>query len=171
MKILTKEKFEDMFNIMDNSFPNTEMRTYEGQLALLDNPIYKIYYEELNNEVVAFIATFQLNNYSYIDHFAVSDKVRGTGIGSKFLKEYIKSTNKQIILEVERPINNIAIRRINFYERLGFNLYSYDYKQPPLRMNNPWIDLYIMSNKPLEEINYKEVKQLLYKYVYQVEEQ
>ena len=46
--------------------------------------------------------------------------------------ELISSTEKPIILEVERPVSQDAVRRIDFYESLGFHLNVFDYIQPPI---------------------------------------
>lgn len=35
--------FDEIFEIMDESFPNNEMRTYEAQKKLLDKDKYNIY--------------------------------------------------------------------------------------------------------------------------------
>ena len=36
-------KFDEIYEIMEQSFPEDERRTYEEQKGLLENPLYHIY--------------------------------------------------------------------------------------------------------------------------------
>ena len=52
------------------------------------------------------------------------------GYGTKAI-ELLKTTfNKPIILEAEAPVTEQQIKRIAFYERLGFKVNDFYYEQP-----------------------------------------
>lgn len=159
-----------VYGIMDEAFPPSEKRSFEGQKKLLEEKQYSIIPKyNLLGELVGFIAVWSFDTFNFIEHIAISKKIRGKGIGSSLLKNYIKSCNKTIVLEVEPPNNDIAIRRIKFYERLGFNLNLFYYQQPPLRDGFSYIELKIMSYpRKISEEEFLPLKKQLYKTVYKV---
>ncbi|MCI8448180.1 MAG: hypothetical protein HFH30_07230, partial [Eubacterium sp.] len=78
----------------------------------------------------------------------------------------------RICLEVELPENDLAKRRIRFYERNGFFLNQYPYVQPSISKGRSPIPLLIMtSGQPVSEKIFQEIKSTLYEYVYGVTEQ
>ena len=156
--------FDIVFQIMDKAFPNTEMRTYEGQKKLFEIPNYSVL---MNEEKTAFIAKWDFNEAVYIEHFAVSDSLRGNGIGKEMLKEFLNTTDGRVFLEAEPPEGELARRRIGFYERIGFVLNQYYYLQPSYRNNEEPIELNIMTyGKGIDEKQFEELKKLLYSHVY-----
>ena len=55
--------FDEIFEIMDESFPNNEMRTYEAQKELLDNDKYNIYVKKNETgSIIGFLAYWKLKN-------------------------------------------------------------------------------------------------------------
>ena len=118
-------KFDEVFKIMKMSFPESEIRTYEGQKNLLNNPKYRLIIKEgQDGQVLAFMAVWELNNFNFIEHLAVHPKSRGTGIGTKIINGYLNGSKKPVVLEIEVPNNKYenTVRRKNFYEKLGFKL-------------------------------------------------
>ncbi|MMZ64037.1 hypothetical protein D1872_263320 [compost metagenome] len=86
----------------------------------------------------------------------------------QFIQE--REAEGPIILEVEPPEEEMARRRIGFYERLGFCLNAFDYVQPPLRQNAEELKLLIMSYpSPLTLQQFKDYRPILYREVYGVE--
>ncbi|MDD3570566.1 MAG: GNAT family N-acetyltransferase [Lachnospiraceae bacterium] len=160
--------FDIVFQIMDKAFPNTEMRTYEGQKKLFDIPNYSVL---MNEEKTAFIAQWDFKKAVYIEHFAVSDSLRGNGIGKEMLEEFLNTTNGRVFLEAEPPEGEMAKRRIGFYERIGFVLNQYYYLQPSYRNNEQPIELKIMTHgRGIDEKQFEELKKLLYSHVYNFKE-
>lgn len=160
--------FHIIFEIMDRAFPNTEMRTYEEQKKLFEIPQYSVL---MNEEKTAFIALWDFDEAIYIEHFAVKDSLRGSGIGEKMLKEFLNTTKKMVFLEVEPPEEEIARRRIGFYERIGFAFNQYYYLQPPYRQNEDAIELKIMTmGQPIDQKQFHKYKKMLYSYVYNYNE-
>ncbi len=168
-KIMNKN-FDKIFSLMQASFQEEEFRDYEGQKKLLDNPKYSITARFFGSEdLVGFISFWLLDGFNFIEHFAVSPSQRGQGTGSKMLKEFIKNSNKPVVLEVELPENEMAERRIRFYERNGFLLNTFEYYQKPLRPECSEVKLYLMSYpKKLSNKEFEHVKNEIYNNVYKL---
>lgn len=156
---------------MDASFPNMEKREKEDQRRLFDSPYYKVYAAEEDGKIVGFLAAWEFVDVRFIEHLAVDESCRGTGIGRQFLQEYMRKNLLPVVLEVEPPENNIARRRIGFYQRLDFFLNGFPYVQPPLRAGNPLLPLQIMSYpRPLSEEEFLPYKREIYRHAYGIEE-
>lgn len=166
---LSRNDFDKVFKLMERSFPEDEYRTYEEQKALLDNAVYQIYIipDSESDDIKAFIAVWEFESIAYIDHFVVNPVYRNGGIGSKMLSELANLLKKMICLEVELPDNELAARRINFYERNNFFLNEYPYMQPPISAGRESIPLLIMtSGKSVNSDEFDKIKTLLYTQVY-----
>lgn len=163
--------FEKIYEIMDDSFPDSEMRTYIDQKKLLDSDVYEIFTkEDENGEVIAFISAWNLPSCTFLEHFAVSSKLRGNGIGSKFFSEVLERCKDIVFLEVEPPVDTITKKRVKFYEKFGFILNDFYYSQPPLREGFEHMELKVMSYpKAFSEDEFLNYKKDIYKYVYNIE--
>ncbi len=161
------DEFEDIFDIMEKSFPNTEFREYSRQKELLDDEKYNIYVCRHDNKVIGFIAYWDFDKYKYIEHFAVAQNERGKQIGKNMLLEFVSLSDKIVVLEVELPEGDIEKRRIEFYKRCGFFYNEYNYLQPPIRNGQAMLPLRIMSyGRKINENEYINLKNMLYKFVY-----
>ena len=119
---LNGKDFDKVFTILEESFPKDEYRTYEKQKALLDDARYTIYIIPDRDEVKAFIAVWQFDDFAFVEHFAVNQAYRNQGLGSIILQEVMKKLPCMICLEVELPETDFAKRRIGFYERNGIHV-------------------------------------------------
>lgn len=166
---ITPEEFDKMFAVMDEAFPNSEMRDREGQRALFDHPFYSVVgKKDENDELLLFLAQWEFPDFLYVEHLAVSKAARGSGIGSHFLSQYLKNAKKPVYLEVEPPeLSDMAKRRIGFYERLGLTLNPFPYLQPPLRPGDDFSPLLIMSYPgPISESEFLPLKEQIYREVF-----
>ena len=163
-------KFDEVFKIMKMSFPESEIRTYEGQKNLLNNPKYRLIIKEgQDGQVLAFMAVWELNNFNFIEHLAVHPNSRGTGIGTKIIKEYLNFTKKPVVLEIEVPNDKYenTVRRKNFYEKLGFKLNDNEYYQLPLKNGGSKMEMKLMSYpKKLNNAQFEKVEKEIQKEVY-----
>ena len=163
-------KFDEVFKIMNISFPKNEIRTYEDQKKLLNNPKYNLVVkEDENKKVVAFMAVWKLNGFDFIEHLAVHPDARGTGIGTKLIKEYLNFSKKSVALEIAVPNNKDknTIRRKNFYEKLNFKLNDNMYYQLPLRKGGSKMEMKIMSYpEKLSDIEFKKIEKEIHEKVY-----
>lgn len=166
---LLKKDFDQVYDLMEQSFPDDEYRPYEEQKALLDQPAYQIYVEkDCETQMIrAFLAVWEFDNFAHLEHFAVNPQFRGNGLGSKALGELLSLLGKTVCLEVELPNTEIASRRINFYRRNNMFLNTYPYMQPPISKGKKPIPLMIMtSNKEVDRESFDKIKKVLYEKVY-----
>lgn len=161
--------FDQMFGIIELSFPKDEYRTYEGHLALLDEPDYQVYVlrDEEADELRALVTVWEFESFGYVEHLAVNPAYRNGGLGSLILEELTEKLGKMICLEVELPESDMARRRIGFYERNGFYLNEYPYIQPPLAKGQSEVPLLIMTTKrKITQEEFVHLRDQLYKKVY-----
>ncbi len=169
LKRIDKKAFDSMFSIMESSFPVDEYRTYEGQKALLGKPEYNLLGLFDGEILKGFIAVWEFEKVTFIEHFAVSEQYRNEGLGSKILREAVKRTEKLTCLEVEPPRDEMSTRRIEFYKRNGFYFNDYPYTQPAMAQGKNEIPLFVMtSNRAVSEVEFEEIKDELYRKVYHV---
>lgn len=172
-----KKDFNEVYRIMEDSFPENERRTYAEQAALLDSEGYNLFAfrESADADIEGFVGFWKLNDLLFIEHIAVDAVYRSKGIGSEMLEEITKKCNfspnrktyNGIVLEVELPNDPVAVSRIKFYERHGFFLNKYDYVQPPMKENMEFLPLYIMSyGRELSGEEFIAVRNILYREIY-----
>ncbi len=127
---IAEERFDLVFSKMTAAFPYEERRDILDQKECLNNNFFK-FFEIFDNETdVGFIALWDFPEFVFIEHIAIDEKKRAGGYGSKSI-ELVKETYKKIIiLEAEAPETEQQIKRIRFYDRLGFKINSYNYEQP-----------------------------------------
>lgn len=153
-------------NLFLSSFPQHERRDIEKQRYLTDNkPIFSnnIIQDE-EGEGMGFVSLWTFPEFIYIEHFAIATHLQGKGIGRMVL-EAIKARQLPIVLEVECPENEMAEKRIKFYENSGFSVWTTDYQQPPYRKGDAFYPMYLMLYGNLSDM--KQVKKTLYKEVYE----
>lgn len=151
--------FDKAWQLYSDSFPEIERRTLEEQEEILDDEnFYMTCYVE--DEVLISIVFFWKINainktYTFLEHFAVNSELRGKSYGSKILEKFIND-NKNIVLEIEPIIDEITQKRLNFYEKFGFVVNSYEHFQIPFRKDAKELKLLLMSQeKPLLKEEYK----------------
>lgn len=178
IKRLSKSEFSAMFNIMRQSFPLDEYRPENEQLALFNDGRYGVFalYSGQNlseQKLSGFLSAWELDDFTYFEHFAVDSALRGGGLGSELLAEAVRlSHGGRVCLEVEPPYTDIAARRIRFYERNGFSLNDYAYWQPPISAGRHAIPLKIMTTHgKISKTEFENIRKTLYTEVYKIKEE
>lgn len=168
---INETEFNEIFAIMEASFPVSEIRTRSGQQALLKHPYYHLYTRRNEEgQILAFLAAWELPELRFVEHIAVNPEVRSGGIGRELMNGFIAQSDKPVLLEVEPPDGELEQRRIGFYERLGFHLNPYDYVQPPLRTGQADLPLRIMTYpEPVTAEQFGRFRELLYTEIYGVD--
>lgn len=169
---MRNDEFEKVYAIMVEAFPIDERRTFDEQIALLDNPSFEIlvWKDAPSGEIDGFISLYRFEDLVFVEHFAVANDKRNCGLGKRILDE-LPSRERRICLEVEPPITEQAKHRIAFYERNGFYLNEYSYIQPPISKNTCPIPLLIMtSGEAVDYETFLNIKRVLYENVYGVDE-
>lgn len=118
-----------------------------------------------------FVSVWNFRNFVYVEHFAVFPSLRGEGWGAKAMQALLdRFAGLPVILEVEPPQDEWAVRRIGFYERQGFTCLKRPYMQPPYRPGDSSFPLLLMSTRPdWLEMHFPEVCHILHREVYGVE--
>lgn len=171
IELLHPNDFDQMYSIMEQSFPDDEYRGYKGQKQLFENPEYKVYiYRNPDTHIITgFLSAWDFEDLLFFEHFAVSSSARNNGIGKMILQEVLSQTDKLACLEVELPNGELEKRRIHFYERNGFHLNPYPYMQPSIAPGRKPVPLRIMTyQRAVNEDEYKSIRNLLYERVYHV---
>lgn len=166
---LAAKDFDQIYQLMKVAFIKEEIRTYESGLEQLKKADYRILISRNSqNEIAGFIAEWDFAGFVFLEHFAVKESLRGSGIGSKMLAAYLKKTTKPVVIEVEDHQTEIDNRRIDFYQRRGFFLSDFGYLQPVLSGDgNKKIPLRIMSYpEPLSEAAYQTFKKAIFEKIY-----
>ncbi len=171
LRKMNETEFDTIFSIMEMSFPIDEYRPYDEQRALLYDAKYCIYVlaDSDSADLKGFIAIWQLEDFTFIEHFAVNPIYRNQGLGTLILQEIRQLTGCQFCLEVEPPQTDFAKRRIAFYKRNGFYLNDYPYMQPSISKGRQPIPLLIMSSEDgMEEARFAYIKKVIYREVYKI---
>lgn len=166
-----QSRFEEIYRVYEESFPDMERRTREGQKQVFHNPDYRVRIVEEGGEILAFLGYWELPGCIFLEHLATTEKSRGKGHGKALVEEVLKEAEKPVFLEIE-PVTDedpMTGRRAGFYERLGFHLNPFDYQQMPLKPEDEPMKLMIMSYKTaITEKEFETYKKEIYRLVYGV---
>lgn len=140
-----EENFYKAWNLYETSFPIYERRTFDTHIKALDDENFHCTYITENNTFIGILFFWKLEEFIYIEHFAIDENLRDKGYGSKILKEFCL-IEKNLILEIDPPIDNISIKRYYFYKNCGFKLYDFEHVQLPYRKGYEGYKLTILAN-------------------------
>lgn len=136
--------FNQAWAIYEQSFPVFEQRLLrDQQAAMKDEEFYFIAIVE-EERVIAIVGYWIYPHFIYIEHLAVHPEVRGQKIGTKVLHE-LRELQKTLILEIDPPVDNISIKRLHFYENVGFKLNDYPHVHPAYRLEYKGHELKVLS--------------------------
>lgn len=138
------EKWNKVWSLYEESFPVAERRKLEDHLRAYYNPLFHPLSAWENEELLGIVFYWEWNNYRYIEYLAVSPLLRGKGYGNQMIK-HIKDSEHTIILEIDPLINELSVRRLQFYERAGFTLTPYRFMHLPYRLEAMSQELLILS--------------------------
>lgn len=89
---------------------------------------------------------WDFGTFCYGEHFAIDPARRNGGQGKRALEELCRRVHpRPIVLEVEMPMEEMAQRRIGFYERQGFTLWDKPYQQPPYKPGDDFLLMRLMA--------------------------
>lgn len=153
-----------------DAFPQEERRSLEKQRLVVDqNPCLELFALILDNEFAGFVSCWKGPDFVYVEHFATLPQVRGKGVGSEVLNLLAAKYEHPLVLEVELPQDEWAQRRIAFYQRNGFRLWTaFPYIQPPYQEHLKPIALHLMvrGERLNEAVDFERIKRWLYTEVY-----
>ncbi len=159
-------------NLLVSAFPEDERRDLDLQRRNVDENSLMRCCVLLDSDMPCGLLTYwDFGDFCYIEHFATDSSVRNRGIGAKAMNCFLSMICRPVVLEVEIPGDDaMAIRRIGFYSRLGYELWdSQPYIQPPYRPGGNPLPMHIMSVGGLDqEAEFSKVKSLIHRHVYGV---
>jgi GNAT superfamily N-acetyltransferase len=160
--------FGMMYELYQSAFPTVERRTLNGLEGVLEHDKRFVMTVLLKDgEFVGFFNYWLFEYFVYAEHFAVNPKLRGQNIGSEVMKTFFLNTNLPVVFEVEIPENEIAIRRIAFYERLDCKQFPHKYAQPHYDGSGKLLPMLLMTNNyDYVDKHFSRIKSIVYKEVY-----
>lgn len=134
IRIKSKDDYywKDLMKIYRKSFPLYEQRNAMNQLEVLKDENYYCTAICENKNLIGLLFYWNIDKYIYIEHLAISPKLRGKSYGSKIIKEFCKK-DATIILEIDTPCEDISIKRLRFYSKLGFVIQDFSHLPPSYR--------------------------------------
>ena len=157
-----------MEQLLVASFPPEEyrvlsqLREYTDQVGHFHN---NIIIEE--HTPIGLITYWDFEQFYYIEHFAIDPNLRNGGYGKKVLQQLHEQFQSPIVLEVEKPTDEMTQRRIGFYQRHGFVLWENEYQQPPYKSGDEFLPLQLMVHGELQsDKDFEFIRKRIYQDVY-----
>lgn len=139
-----KKRWNRVWELYEQSFPLAERRKKEDHVrACSDSQFFPLSAWE-GNELIGLLFYWEWDSYRYLEYLAVSPHLRGNGFGSQVLS-FLRDSDHTIILEIDPLVNELSVRRLQFYERAGFTLTPYRFVHLPYRLDGKSIELLILS--------------------------
>lgn len=157
--------------LYESAFPIDERRPTTQWLHLINHStLMHTYVVKAGNpsRFAGFATLWHFSHFSYIEHFAISDTQRNSGIGSHIFQQLLNlRPDLPLIIEVEQPTDSISQRRITFYERNGMHILPYNYQQPPYAKELQPLPMRIMANcESIQHDKFEEIRTTIAKEVY-----
>ncbi len=137
----------DLFNLYLEAFPREERRELNVLVAMLD--LNEMYFAAVTHGSVpvGLVIYWIFDGFLYVEHLAVRHDQRGKGIGSSILK-MLRKKGDPVMLEVEKPHDEASSKRVEFYNRSGFNQLPVEYFQPRYREGESLLPMMLFSDCP-----------------------
>lgn len=172
-RITTQHKnYPFVEELLHSAFPIEERRDDNAQRNITDeNHRFGCYLITVtidgNDLPVGLINIWVLNGFHYVEHLATTPSLRNKGYGKLIMQKIEEMFHGILILEVERPENEITKRRIGFYSRCGLHLCKRSYLQPSYHKDGKTLPLLLMF-RGTEDIDdsFEHIRDEIYKHVY-----
>lgn len=161
-----REEMPEIYAAMQQNFISDELRDYRAAMAVLDDGRYGVYHIVSDGVRLGFICIWNLKSAAFVEHFVIYEPYRGKGVGGEAI-DCVCGKFGKVILEVEKPEDDVKRRRIAFYQRHGFAINPQPYAQPAYRPDSAWVPMHLMSF-PAAADNFGELVSELYEAVYHV---
>lgn len=155
-----------LIDLYEKSFPEEERRASEELFGDARPEGLKLYiiYEEEHKQMLGFVSLWVMEGFRFVEHFALFAEMRNKGYGAEVLRWLQSQSKEPIVLECERPHEEMARRRLAFYERCGFGIIDSNYEQAPYSSGQPWVPMLLLACQSLEAP--QGIKRQIYKEVY-----
>ena len=144
LKAVREEELPAIYARMQENFAREEIRDRDAFFAQFHAQGYRLMHLADGDANVGFIGIWELEGGAYVEHIAVYPAFRGKRYGSDAVRA-VQAAFGALVLEIEPPRTPDQIRRLHFYERLGFVVNPVDYLQPPYREGDAPLPLLLLS--------------------------
>lgn len=152
-----------------DAFPYQERRDLEEIKDLIVcNPLYTLQGIFNDGKYVGFLTYWTLPEIIYAEHFGIDKDFRNKGIGRDAFFKFVTEAPLPVVGEVEKPVEDWAKRRIEFYRRMGIKICNIPYFHPAFRPNGKEIEVYMVSygNVDLDK-DLDKVREYVYKRIFE----
>ncbi len=164
---LQVKDYPEFLNLYVSAFPPDERREYKDERHLAEfirmkGGKFHAFAAKDGDLFIGFLSYWTFEGYTYIEHFAVKPENRGKRIGSDMLDHLFKTVSENVLIEVERPLTNDAIKRIQFYQRNGFRIREeIKYVQPPYSPLQDPVPMLLMTHGNVNLHDISSIKDML----------
>ena len=103
----------------------------EDHIRALADPAFRAEGIWRGDEFVGILYYWHTDEWDYVEHLAICASLRGQNLGSEVFGAFCR--DRRVILEIDPPVDEISIRRLHFYRRLGFVENPHEYIHPSYR--------------------------------------
>jgi len=126
------ERFGQAWSIYAEAFTGFERRARREQSRVMRHPLYRFSAILQDGVVVGVLAWWDVPDFCFVEHFAISSIQRSGGLGRRALALLLAHEDRPVIVDVE-PFGSgqLSSRRVAFYARLGFKYCATPVTLPP----------------------------------------
>ena len=154
-------------DLFESAFPDEERPPFT-ELKKRDTDKFHFLVAENGDEPVGILTYWTFDELVYVEHFAIAEELRNQGLGKAVFLNFLSQQRDQVVLEIELPNNEEADHRLEFYASMGFYQNPQPYIQPSYHNDNRTVPMIIMSKYELDDDEFSEIRDLLYREVYGV---
>lgn len=155
-----------LMTLYKESFPPEERRDMH-QLEQMLAAVPEMFFNAVEEDglLCGLASYWDLGDFYYMEHLAVFPEMRNRKIGQQILAYWQQHLHKPQLLEVEPAVEEMACRRIGFYERNGYAVLYKDYVQPSYTADEDACPLWIMGTDACPEIEtyIERIKETVYR--------
>ncbi len=151
--------------LFEEAFPEQERPPFSS-LRHRDAGKFHFLVAENGDDPVGILTYWTFDDLVYVEHFAIDEELRNQGLGKAVFLNFLSQQTEQVVLEVELPNTEEADHRVEFYASIGFFSNPQPYIQPSYHNDDRSVPMLIMSKYELDDDEFEEIKQLLYREVY-----
>lgn len=148
------------------AFPPDERREVLDLIAQLEKPNFRLLIIQMYEMPVGLIALWQMSNFMFIEHIAVTEQFRNRKIGETAIKIIADSQEQPVLLESVFPTESVSENRLAFYERIGFDIIDDNFEQPAYSPEKNSKKMLLLSNRSIMPDPIEEIVNEIHKVVY-----
>ena len=153
--------------LFEEAFPEQERPPF-SIIRQRDAGKFHFLVAENGDDPVGILTYWTFDEFVYIEHFAIAEELRNQGLGKAVFLNFLSQQTEQVVLEIELPNTEEADHRLEFYASMGFYQNPQPYVQPSYWGDGRTVPMIIMSKYELDEDEFDEIRNLIYREVYNV---